>query len=56
MTTLTHEQTINTSLGEVLQDFGQGWTIRSEHVGKVFEEGGDFSIDKTRFNRGYMYA
>ena len=49
MTTLTHEQTINTSLGEVLQDFGQGWTIRSEHVGKVFEEGGrpDILIEKS---------
>lgn len=49
MPTLTHEQTINTSLGEVLQDFGQGWHIRSEHVGKVFEEGGrpDILIEKS---------
>jgi len=49
MPTQTHEQTINTSLGEVLQDFGQGWRIRSEHVGKVFEEGGrpDILIEKS---------
>ena len=48
MPTFTHEQTINTSLGEVLQDFGQGWDIRSEHVGRVFEEGGrpDILIEK----------
>ena len=25
--TLTHEQTINTALGEVLNDFGQEWRI-----------------------------
>lgn len=48
MPTSTHEQTINTSLGEVLQDFGQDWNIRSEHVGKIFEEGGrpDILIEK----------
>ena len=46
--TLTHEQTINTALGEVLSDFGQEWRIRSEHVGKIFEEGGrpDILIEK----------
>lgn len=49
MPTRTHEQTINTSLGEVLQEFGQGWHIRSEHVGRVFEEGGrpDILIEKS---------
>ena len=48
MPTLTHEQTINTSFGEVLYDFGRGWSIRSEHVGRIFEEGGrpDILIEK----------
>ena len=36
--TLAHEQTINTALGEILDDFGQDWRIRSEHVGRIFEE------------------
>lgn len=49
MPTLTHEQTINTSLGEVLQDFRRDWHIRSENVGRVFEEGGrpDILIEKS---------
>ncbi|MCH8841750.1 MAG: hypothetical protein IID61_02125, partial [SAR324 cluster bacterium] len=48
MATKTHEQTINTALGEVLHDFGQGWSIRSEQVGKIFKEGGrpDILIEK----------
>ena len=47
--TLTHEQTINTSLGEVLSEQGQGWRIRSEQVGRIFEEGGrpDILIEKS---------
>ncbi len=49
MPTSTHEQTINTALGEVLQDFGQSWKIRSEHVGRIFAEGGrpDILIEKS---------
>lgn len=48
MPTLTHEQTINTSLGEVLDDLGRRWSIRSEHVGRIFDEGGhpDILIEK----------
>jgi hypothetical protein len=48
MITGAHEQTINTALGEVLHDLGQDWRIRSEHVGKVFDEGGrpDILIEK----------
>src|SRR5579859_557608 len=44
----THEQTINTALGEVLQPFGRAWTFRSEHVGRIFEEGGrpDILVEK----------
>ncbi len=47
-TTNTHEQTINTSLGELLQHLGRTWAIRSENVGRVFEEGGrpDILIEK----------
>ena len=47
--TLTHEQTINTSLGEVLTEQGRGWRIRSEEVGRIFEEGGrpDVLIEKS---------
>jgi NAD(P)-dependent dehydrogenase (short-subunit alcohol dehydrogenase family) len=47
-TTGTHEQTINTALGEVLHHLGRAWTIRSEHVGRVFDEGGrpDILIEK----------
>ena len=45
----THEQTINTSLGELLQPLGRTWAIRSEDVGRVFEEGGrpDILIEKS---------
>ena len=44
----THEQTINTSLGEVLQEFGRNWRIRSEKTG-IFKEGGrpDILIEKS---------
>jgi hypothetical protein len=44
----THEQTINTALGEVLHNLGRTWTIRSEHVGKIFKGGGrpDILIEK----------
>ena len=49
MATKTHEQTINTALGEVLSDLGQSWSIRSEQVGRIFEEGGrpDILIEKS---------
>ena len=49
METLTHEHTINTNLGEILEDFGQDWRIRSEHIGQIFEEGGrpDVLIEKS---------
>ena len=49
MPTLTHEQTINTSLGEVLGEFGRDWSIRSEQVGRIFEDGGrpDILIEKS---------
>lgn len=45
----THEQTINTALGEVLQDLGRTWTVRSEQVGRVFEQGGrpDILLEKS---------
>ena len=48
MPTLTHEQTINTSLAEVLEDLGRGWTILSEPVGPIFKEGGrpDILVNK----------
>ncbi len=48
MPTLAHEQTINTALGEVLHDLGRDWDIRSENVGRVFEEGGrpDILVEK----------
>ncbi len=47
--TLTHEHTINTSLGEVLSEHGRAWRIRSEHVGRIFDEGGrpDILIEKS---------
>jgi hypothetical protein len=35
-----HEQTINTALGEILQEVGQAWTVDSELIGKTFEGGG----------------
>ena len=44
----THEQTINAALGEILHNLGKAWTLRSEHVGRIFEEGGrpDILIEK----------
>lgn len=36
----THEQTINTALGEVLEGLGCTWTIHSEEIGEIFEDGG----------------
>jgi hypothetical protein len=49
MPTGTHEQTINTALGEVLHQLGREWTLRSEHVGRIFEEGGrpDILVEKS---------
>ena len=49
MPTLSHEQTINTALGEVIERVGRGWRIRAEDVGGVFEGGGrpDILIEKT---------
>ena len=48
MQTGTHEQTINSALGEILHNLGRAWTLRSEHVGRIFEEGGrpDILIEK----------
>ena len=48
MESLTHEHTINTNLGEILESVGRNWRIRSEHVGRIFEEGGrpDVLIEK----------
>lgn len=45
---LSHEHTINTSLGEVLNDRIRGWRVSSEQVGGVFEDGGrpDILIEK----------
>jgi hypothetical protein len=45
----THEQTINTALGEVLHEVGLEWTLRSEHVRRIFEEGGrpDILVEKS---------
>jgi hypothetical protein len=45
----THEQTINTSLAEVLSGFGRTWAIHAEDVGRIFEEGGrpDILIEKS---------
>jgi hypothetical protein len=44
----THEQTINTALGEVLEELGQDWTVDSEKIGRTFEDGGrpDILIQK----------
>ncbi len=36
----THEQTINTAFGEILAEMGHRWDIRSELIGRTFEEGG----------------
>jgi hypothetical protein len=35
-----HEQTINTALGEVLEEFGRDWIVDSELIGRTFEDGG----------------
>jgi NAD(P)-dependent dehydrogenase (short-subunit alcohol dehydrogenase family)/predicted RNA methylase len=45
----THEQTINTALAEILESLGRTWTIRSEDIGGIFEEGGrpDILIEKS---------
>ena len=45
----SHEQTINTSLAEILQDLGRTWTLHAEDVGRTFEEGGrpDILIEKS---------
>jgi hypothetical protein len=40
MPSRTHEQTINISLGEVLQTMGADWLVRAEEVGGTFETGG----------------
>ena len=47
--TRTHEQTINTALGEILEGLGRTWAIRSEDIGGLFEEGGrpDILIEKS---------
>lgn len=44
----THEQTINTALGEVLQALGRDWTVRPEDIGRLFVGGGrpDLLIEK----------
>jgi len=36
----THEQTINTAVGEVLADLCPGWRVRAERTGQVFVGGG----------------
>jgi len=36
----THEQTINTAVGEVLADLCHGWRVRAERTGEVFVDGG----------------
>jgi hypothetical protein len=45
----THEQTINTALGEILEERGRGWTVDSELIGRTFVEGGrpDILITKS---------
>jgi hypothetical protein len=45
----THEQTINTSLAEILSGLGRTWTIHAEDIGGIFEEGGrpDILIEKS---------
>ena len=44
----THEQTINTALGEILEELGRDWTVGSELIGRTFEDGGrpDILIQK----------
>ena len=48
MAAVTHEQTINTALAEVIEGFGKEWQIRAEDIGGVFEGGGrpDILIEK----------
>ena len=48
MSTLTHEQTINTALAEVIESYGKQWKIRPEEVGGVLEDGGrpDILVEK----------
>ena len=48
MAAVTHEQTINTALAEVIENFGREWRIRAEDIGGVFEGGGrpDILIEK----------
>ena len=48
MQPLSHEQTINTALGEVLESLGRRWQIRAEDIAEVFEGGGrpDILIEK----------
>ncbi len=40
MPTATHEQTINTALGEILDSLGKRWRVRAENIGGVFEGSG----------------
>jgi hypothetical protein len=44
----THEQTINTALGEVLGGLGRSWAVHAEEIGGIFEDGGrpDILIEK----------
>src|SRR6266704_1466793 len=45
----SHEQTINTSLAEILQGLGRTWVFHAEDIGRIFEEGGrpDILIQKS---------
>src|SRR5262245_40584164 len=36
----SHEQTVNTAVGEILEELGRGWTVESELIGQTFEDGG----------------
>ncbi len=40
MPNLTHEQTVNVALGEVLNGLRRSWTVKSERTGNVLEGGG----------------
>lgn len=45
----THEQSINVALGELLEELGRSWTVRSELTG-IFEEGSqrpDILVEKS---------
>lgn len=48
MADYTHEQTINTALGEILAGFGQDWRVKAERIGQIFSDGGrpDVLIEK----------